>query len=156
MKQKDFTITVHFSNGISLEMNVPLKRAVALSSKENVIVPDEVDYVEIKTVSNSVKIPSEMIFVVPKSIVPRNTGAISRKGLFKRDNARCAYCGKELTMSTMTVDHVIPKAQGGKNIWENVVASCRPCNFKKGNKTPKQAHMTLNVKPYNPFSKKGE
>jgi len=57
----------------------------------------------------------------------------TRKGVFKRDNLKCQYCGKFGTKSNMTLDHVIPRSRGGKNTYENVVTCCMPCNAKKGN-----------------------
>ena len=50
----------------------------------------------------------------------------------------------------MTFDHVVPKSKGGKTLWNNVVASCVPCNQRKGNKTPEEADMTLLRKPERP------
>ena len=32
------------------------------------------------------------------------------------------------------MDHVIPKARGGKHVWSNVITSCKKCNHTKGNK----------------------
>lgn len=53
-----------------------------------------------------------------------------------RDNFICQYCGKTITeYSDITVDHVIPQSQGGKETYENLVLSCRTCNSAKGNKT---------------------
>ena len=30
--------------------------------------------------------------------------------------------------SNLTVDHVIPRSKGGSSSWENIVASCAPCD----------------------------
>ena len=57
----------------------------------------------------------------------------TRKGVFKRDNLKCQYCGKPGTKNSMTLDHVIPRSRGGGNSYENVVTCCMPCNAKKGN-----------------------
>lgn len=70
----------------------------------------------------------------------------SRNGVLKRDNYTCLYCGKHGS----TVDHVIPKSQGGISSWENSVTACRKCNEKKANRTPKQAHMKLRYQPFMP------
>lgn len=50
----------------------------------------------------------------------------------------------------LTIDHVIPLSRGGKNKWTNVVAACSKCNNLKGSKTPDEANMPLNIKPYTP------
>jgi 5-methylcytosine-specific restriction endonuclease McrA len=48
------------------------------------------------------------------------------------------------------MDHVIPRSQGGKTVWENIVTACRECNRKKGGRTPEQAHMFLHTRPRQP------
>jgi hypothetical protein len=40
----------------------------------------------------------------------------------------CAYCGRE---NPSTLDHVVPKAKGGKTTRNNLVASCADCNLSK-------------------------
>ncbi|QMT41792.1 HNH endonuclease [Kingella oralis] len=47
-------------------------------------------------------------------------------------NWRCAYCGCELDLETMCIDHFLPKAKGGSNHLENLMPSCRSCNSTKG------------------------
>ncbi|VAV99953.1 HNH endonuclease family protein [hydrothermal vent metagenome] len=71
---------------------------------------------------------------------------ISRRAIFLRDDHRCQYCGRRAE----NIDHVIPKVQGGKHIWENVVASCQRCNSRKGGRTPLQAGLTLIRTPVRP------
>ena len=43
----------------------------------------------------------------------------------------------------LTVDHVLPKSRGGKSTWDNLVAACRSCNLRKGDRTPEEAGMRL-------------
>jgi len=50
----------------------------------------------------------------------------------------------------LTFDHVIPRAQGGRTTWENVVTACAPCNLKKGGRTPRQANMPPHIEPIRP------
>jgi 5-methylcytosine-specific restriction endonuclease McrA len=70
----------------------------------------------------------------------------SRTGVLKRDRNRCAYCGRKAT----SVDHLLPASRGGEWSWLNTVAACEPCNLKKANRTPQEAHMRLLVKPFVP------
>jgi 5-methylcytosine-specific restriction endonuclease McrA len=73
---------------------------------------------------------------------------VSRRSVFARDNYTCQYCG---TMSKdLTIDHVRPKRHGGPMSWENLVACCRRCNTRKGDKTPEKAGMTLLRAPRRP------
>lgn len=75
---------------------------------------------------------------------------LTRRRLIARDRSLCLYCGKSVNDSTMTVDHVKPRGQGGRHTWENVVSACRRCNQDKGCRTPEQAGMNLLAVPYAP------
>jgi len=52
-----------------------------------------------------------------------------------RHGEHCFYCGCDLSFSEIpfngTFDHVQPVSRGGRNVWQNVVPSCEPCNVKK-------------------------
>jgi len=79
--------------------------------------------------------------------VPHRKIVLSRENIFKRDDNKCAYCG---STKNLTLDHIDPRSKGGLNTWENLVTCCFPCNLKKGDKTPEQAGMKLNIKPFRP------
>ncbi len=70
--------------------------------------------------------------------------------LFARDRNMCAYCGEVFPVEQLEREHIVPLSQGGADRWMNVVASCRPCNQKKANRTPDQARMPLLYLPYVP------
>ncbi len=76
----------------------------------------------------------------------------SRINVFTRDGFRCQYCGDKKRMDELNYDHVIPRMQGGKTVWENIVTACYPCNNKKRGRTPEQAGMTLLSRPIKPKS----
>jgi 5-methylcytosine-specific restriction endonuclease McrA len=78
--------------------------------------------------------------------IPRDTHKrkITRRAVFARDGWECQYCGAR---SSLTVDHVIPRSKGGDSGWENIVASCAPCNRRKGDRLPHQVDMHPRVKP---------
>lgn len=75
---------------------------------------------------------------------------LTRRRLVARDRNMCLYCGTPVNDSTMTIDHVHPRGQGGRHVWENVVTACRRCNQDKGCRTPEQAGMTLLAVPFAP------
>jgi len=75
---------------------------------------------------------------------------LTNRALFERDRQTCLYCGNHFSSSLLTRDHVRPRAQGGQDIWNNVVAACKACNAKKSCYTPHQAHMPLLALPYIP------
>lgn len=102
----------------------------------------------IRTVNWQVKMPSVVRMLTP--IKKKKAVKFSRHNVFARDGGRCGYCATRLTLRTATYDHVIPRSQGGKTEWSNVVISCVPCNQKKGGRTPAQAGMTLLSHPHRP------
>jgi 5-methylcytosine-specific restriction endonuclease McrA len=81
--------------------------------------------------------------------VPRDTHRrkITRRAVFARDRWTCQYCGAR---QNLTVDHVIPRSKGGPSTWENIVASCAPCNRRKGDLLPAQANMVPKHAPKAP------
>ena len=71
---------------------------------------------------------------------------LNRRAVFARDGHRCQYCGGRAE----NLDHVLPRSRGGDHTWENVVAACRPCNTRKGNRTLAEAAMSLHSRPRAP------
>jgi hypothetical protein len=56
-----------------------------------------------------------------------------REKVYKKYNGRCAYCGKEIDIHQMQVDHITPKHNGGEDALENYNPACRRCNhYKRG------------------------
>ena len=89
-----------------------------------------------------------VIRLVEYAKVPYRTQQVSRKNIFLRDGYRCMYCGvKKRTGGELELEHIIPKSRGGRNTWENLVASCRECNRRKNDRTPEEAGMTLIHRP---------
>lgn len=74
----------------------------------------------------------------------------SKQNVHVRDNFVCQYCSAKVAKNKATIDHVIPRAQGGKNRWDNTVCSCYACNNAKEDRTPSQAHMSLIRQPFKP------
>lgn len=50
---------------------------------------------------------------------------------------RCHWCGKWLTFRTVTVDRLLPGAEGGKYVHWNIVPACLVCNQGRGKKRPR-------------------
>lgn len=76
--------------------------------------------------------------------------SFSRKRLIQRERGRCAYCGEQFRESDLTVDHILPKSQGGRDGWMGCAAACMPCNSRKRDRTPEEAGMPLLLLPYRP------
>ncbi len=75
----------------------------------------------------------------------------SRRNIFKRDHGTCQYCGARPGSAELTIDHVLPRAQGGVSRWDNCVLACVDCNSRKANRTPEQAAMKLRRPPFRPM-----
>lgn len=79
--------------------------------------------------------------------VPYRGVELTRSNVFKRDSHQCQYCGSE---SDLSIDHVMPRSRGGGSNWKNLVTACKPCNARKGDYTPDEANMPLNIEPFKP------
>ncbi|MHB1234758.1 MAG: HNH endonuclease [Microbacteriaceae bacterium] len=125
---------------------VSFKRALVLvmSGKASVLARDSEHPVQAVSVSfdrPSVILLRRYVQVPSGSRVP-----VSRRGVLRRDQQRCAYCG----LAATTIDHVLPRSRGGGDSWENLVACCLRCNNLKGDRTPAELGWSLRVKPRPP------
>lgn len=57
------------------------------------------------------------------------------KFILAKTGGKCYYCGCELEPENNTVDHIIPRSNGGSDQSENLVPCCRFCNSLKGNRS---------------------
>lgn len=103
----------------------------------------------IQTVRFQVAVP-KIVRLLGYDRLPRVDVKLNRRNLFARDHNTCQFCGKRFPTSELSVDHVLPRSQGGKTTWENVVCACVRCNVKKGGRTSEQARMHLVAKPKRP------
>ncbi len=103
----------------------------------------------IRTVRFRLRVPE--VLTLTRHDRPRlNTVTFSRRNLYKRDHATCQYCGTKPGTEELTIDHVVPRAQGGQTTWENCVLACVACNSRKANRTPDEAAMKLRRAPFRP------
>lgn len=103
----------------------------------------------VRSVMQSIRIP-EIVALTGFDRLPNAHVAFSRRNLFKRDRFTCQYCGTQPRPDVLTIDHVIPRAQGGQSTWDNCVLACVNCNHSKADRTPEQAGMTLKKVPKRP------
>ena len=92
----------------------------------------------IKTVGGAIRVPRVIVLQLYDRI-PKTKVRFSRHNIYMRDGNTCQYCGQELPRSELNLDHVVPRAQGGRTTWENVVCCCIDCNLTKAARTPDQA-----------------
>ena len=97
------------------------------------------------------------IFRIPEVIqytrydkLPSQKVHYNRRTIYRRDGNVCQYCGKKKPGDELSLDHVIPRCQGGLTTWDNIVVACTDCNARKAGRTPKEAGMTLLRVPKKP------
>jgi 5-methylcytosine-specific restriction endonuclease McrA len=124
-----------------------VRRAVVLLLKEKAEILEHASW-ELHSASFTVARPV-VIRLVSYVRIPRDTHRrkITRRAVFARDDWTCQYCGSH---SNLTVDHVVSRSKGGLSSWENIVASCAPCNRRKGDALPPQVGMRLLRQPRTP------
>ena len=124
-----------------------VRRAVVLLLKEKAEVVERGEW-ELHAASCTVVRPV-VIRLVTYVRIPRDTHRrkITRRAVFARDGWTCQYCGAR---ANLTVDHVVPRSKGGASSWENIVASCAPCNRRKGDALLRQVGMQLLRQPRTP------
>ena len=103
----------------------------------------------VRTVQSVIQVP-RVIRLLAYERLPKQTVKFNRRNIFARDNNQCQYCGKRFPTTELSLDHVIPRSQGGQSTWENIVCACLHCNVRKGGRTPREAHLTLIRKPEKP------
>jgi len=100
-------------------------------------------------VGGAVRVP-RVLHLLRYDRAPRVAVRLTRRNLMIRDQFQCQYCGRRPTQRELNVDHVVPRSRGGLDSWENLVVSCRPCNLRKGRRTPVEAGMSLLTVPQRP------
>lgn len=98
--------------------------------------------------SERIEIPLPSVVKLQRFVrVPHmRTSPVTRTAIFARDGFRCQYCEGPAE----TLDHVQPRSRGGGHSWENVVACCRRCNLRKGDRTPHEWGRALRSTPEQP------
>lgn len=106
-------------------------------------------YEWVRTVRMNIAVP-KVIRLLGYDRLPRSEVKLNRRNIFARDHNHCQYCGNRFSTAELSLDHVIPRSQGGGASWENLVCCCVRCNTRKGGRTPRQASMPLIKKPGKP------
>lgn len=122
---------------------IPWQDAIKLIYLDRIVVLEEYDDWVVHSAHTSFRVPS--VCVTREYFNFKKHVKFSSANLFLRDLYQCQYCGDTFASHELTIDHVIPRASGGKTNWENCVSACKPCNHKKGSKLQKPLRM-----PYKP------
>lgn len=127
---------------------VSWQKAITMFFDGKVEVLSEYDE-DIRSVSITVKMPA-VVRLVRHVRHARRGVKFSRANVLARDGLACQYCGRSAPSRELTFDHVVPRSQGGRTTWENIVTACARCNSQKGGRTPEQAGMKLRKAPTRP------
>ncbi len=148
---RELAEVIHIENdeqgAVSQWQNLDFTEWRELSQLKAQFEPDEFDWIH--TVRFQIAVP-RIIRLFGYEKLPRQEVKFNRRNIYARDSNRCQYCGKRFSTSELSLDHVVPKSQGGLATWTNIVCCCVKCNVKKGGRTPEQANMKLIAKPYKP------
>jgi len=101
------------------------------------------------TSSYDVKVPEVIVLSTYDKIYKKDI-KLTKRNIYIRDGYRCQYTGEQVKELDADIDHIIPRAQGGINSWENMVVCSKEVNRMKANRTPEQAGLKLIKKPTKP------
>jgi 5-methylcytosine-specific restriction endonuclease McrA len=142
---RDIAEIIHVENG--RYVNYDFDSWAELSQLQKSFEPDKHDWVH--TVRFDIAVP-RIIRLLGYDRLPAQIVKLNRRNLFARDRNQCQYCGRHFPTNELSIDHVLPRAQGGGDSWENLVCACIKCNARKGGRTPDQAHMKMMRPPVKP------
>lgn len=155
-------------------VEIPVRRAVRLVLEGKAQSLKDHPTRVFRNPTGRVRIPAPLVVVLESMAdfagVVFGHASWSRVNVYLRDNFTCQYCGrhqKDLVRGSgevmlrygsvkvrvavsnehLTVDHVTPQSQGGKNEFRNTVAACSTCNGRKDDRRPAEAGMYLRRKP---------
>ena len=114
-------------------------KALNLLLEEKVTVLESYDQV-IRAGNNSWTMPAVVClnYYVNAKKKNRVFNSPTKRNIFLRDDFTCQYCGVKVSLTTGTLDHVVPLSRGGPNTITNIVCACKKCNNNKDNKTVKE------------------
>lgn len=117
---------------------VPWQDALRLVFLDKVKILKEYDSWMVRSQHLEMKVPS--IVIMSSQVKWAKTLKYSRANVYLRDDFtcqlqstwRCKESKGKVKLSDLTLDHVVPRSNGGKTNWTNVCTSCRDCNSEKG------------------------
>jgi len=104
----------------------------------------------VNTPNKQIRLPS-IIVTLQFSKMPMRKVRATSKNIMERDNYTCQYTGVKLPKSKLSLDHIHPRALGGKETFTNLVTCSKEINSKKGHKTNEEAGLKLIRRPSEPL-----
>lgn len=133
---------------------VPTRRAVRLVLDRKAEILEVDGDLAYRSERSSVPCPTVIRLVRYVHVPRRYRRQVTNTFLFARDDYTCQYCGRHRSAlrgrQFLTRDHIVPRARGGQNGWDNVVTACSPCNNRKGDRSLSEVGFTLLSAPREP------
>ncbi len=96
----------------------------------------------VHTVRGEIRVPT-VIVAVNYAKVPKKRPKLCARAIRERDRNRCQYTGRVLRPDEGSLDHVVPRSRGGRDVWENLVWSAKDVNQRKAARLPHEAGLKL-------------
>jgi 5-methylcytosine-specific restriction endonuclease McrA len=131
---------------------VPVRRAISLIASDKAVSVADYEGQFYHSLNFILPVPS-VIKCTKSDYIPKhftNVLPFNRKNLYIRDGGCCMYCGKKVSLSSFTFDHVTPRQSGGKTWWDNIVVCCSKCNGQKGSMPVSRYKRQLIRQPFVP------
>ncbi|MEZ4829932.1 MAG: HNH endonuclease [Bacteroidia bacterium] len=122
------------------------ERAIVLMLLQKAELVAEIAEKRLRSVNREFTFPS-VIRLSSFVRIPYRQVALTRENIFRRDGHACVYCGSR---KQLTLDHVVPRAKGGRTHWHNLVTACIRCNAEKGDLSLEESGLTLSFTPFRP------
>lgn len=100
--------------------------------------------------SPSLTMPMPKTIALREYVNVHSAPKFCRQSVLLRDRYTCQYCGVRFVAADLSYDHVHPRSKGGKTVWGNIVMACYPCNYRKDQRTCKEAGMWPKHAPHEP------
>lgn len=142
--------TLVLDRGYQPHRIVSWRRAITMLFDGKAEVVEEYDEEVYRSTTLVIKMPAVVRLL--NKLTRKRGVKFSRINVATRDGFACQYCGAKRSLSKLNYDHVVPRSQGGKTCWENIVMACYECNSRKRDRTPEQAGMALRKQPVRPKS----
>ena len=69
-----------------------------------------------------------------------------KQRLYKEQDGKCNACGRDFAIWDFEIDHIIPKARGGGDYYENYQLLCGSCNRIKGARPMEYVRMKIEMR----------
>ncbi len=103
----------------------------------------------VDTPSRTVRVPKVIIAMKFDEVALRRP-KLSLRALRERYGNRCATPLRELKPRERSMEHVVPRSQGGATESDNVVLGDKAINNQRGNQSLREAGLVLKIKPHRP------